>query len=241
MTLAYSQREKLLDFIKSKYVDYHDVRLLIAKDLEEDITKQMEVDETITFDVALDLTYSTYGVVGFSNVSEKYMKQIRKHFYKVMLELVKIELSSVKYWIYASLFFVTVYLVLMFLDLSPFIYAGVLLVLFIVGFIISFSKIHKHLKEQKKKESYYYFDEMLLSNNSILFPAIYLPIAVAMNLKWITDIPALSMAILALATTISFTGIYIIIFAVYKKRTNIINAYKLEYLSDKTRFDLNLI
>jgi hypothetical protein len=241
MTLTKNEREQLLEFIKLRYIDYHDIRLLIAKDLEDDITKQMKEEETLSFEDALEQAYKKYGVIGFSDASEKYMKKIRKHSFKFLLEVVKAELSTVKFWLYSSLFFIGTYTLLLFLDLNPYIYAGGFLVVLILGLIFSFSKLHKHIKEQKKKESFYYFDEVMLSNNSILFPAIYLPLASATNLWWVTNTPALSMAILALSTTISYTAIYLFIFSIYQKRQNIINTYRSNYLLEKTNYNLNLI
>ncbi|NEV95027.1 hypothetical protein G3567_12860 [Psychroflexus sp. YR1-1] len=93
MILSPPKKEQLLSFIKSHYVDYHDVRLLIAKDLEEDITTQMEEDETLSFDDALKRTYKTYGVIGFSDASEAYMNKINTYFYKkVLLKILRDEL-----------------------------------------------------------------------------------------------------------------------------------------------------
>ncbi|MBZ9652547.1 hypothetical protein [Psychroflexus montanilacus] len=53
MSLSENEKKQLLDFIRSHYVDYYDVSLLIAKDLEEDITSQMEPNEEILFEDAL--------------------------------------------------------------------------------------------------------------------------------------------------------------------------------------------
>ncbi|WP_019037856.1 hypothetical protein [Psychroflexus tropicus] len=240
MTLSQEEREQLFEFIKSKYVDYHDIRLLIAKDLEDNIVKQMEMDDSISFDDALNKTYGTYGVMGFSNVSEKYMKEMRKHFYKIVLRRVKSQISRLTFWIFFSLIFTANYLLLKFFEVNPFIFAGVLLIILLSGFIYLIP-LHKRIKELKEKNKHYYLDEMLLSNNSILFPAIYAPLALAVNLQFITSSLAFSNILLAFATTISIASIYLIIINIYQKRLSIINTYRMEYLYEKTNYNLNLI
>ena len=240
MTLSNDERKLLLEFIKSKYVDYYDIRLLIAKDLEENIVKQMEEDNDMTFDMALNNAYQSYGVVGFSNISDTYMKQIRKHFFKLVLKRVKLEISRLTFWIYVSLFFIATYLLLMFFEVNPFIFAGVLLVILLSGFLYMLTIFHKQIKALKEKDKYYYLDEMLLSNNSVLFPAIYAPLALSTNLHWSAIDLVVSKALLALATTISLAAIYLIVFNVYRRRASIIFTYEIEYLSEKTGFNHNL-
>lgn len=159
MTLCKSEKEQLLNFIKSHYVDYHDVRLFIARDLEEDITKQMNGDDSLSFEDALKQAYKKYGVIGFSDVSEEYMKKINTYFYKkVILKVVKNEASTLQFWLLAILSFLIIYSIITSLITMPFVLAGGFIVLIILGFIFYFRKLHNEVKELKKNDNYYYLD-----------------------------------------------------------------------------------
>ncbi|MBZ9629037.1 hypothetical protein LB450_13085 [Psychroflexus sp. CAK1W] len=242
MALSKDKKEQLLDFIKSHYVDYHDVRLLIAKDLEEDIAKQMDKDEDLSFEDALKQAYKKYGVIGFSDVSEDYMKKINTYFYKkVIFKVVKNEASSLRFWLLAILSFLIIYSIITSLITMPFVLAGGFLVLIILGFIFYFRKLHNEIKELKKNDNYYYLDQLLVSNNSILFPFTYLPLMMAPHIGRLTENENWSMAILAFFTTISFIAFYLIYFKLYKNRFQLLKEYKDNYLSEKLDHKLELI
>lgn len=242
MTLCKSEKEQLLNFIKSHYVDYHDVRLFIARDLEEDITKQMNGDDSLSFEDALKQAYKKYGVIGFSDVSEEYMKKINTYFYKiVILKVVKNEASTLQFWLLAILSFLIIYSIITSLITMPFVLAGGFIVLIILGFIFYFRKLHNEVKELKKNDNYYYLDQLLVSNNSILFPFTYLPLMMFPHIGRLAENENWSMAILAFFTVISFIAFYLIYFRLYKDRSEILKAYKENFLNNKLDYKFEVI
>lgn len=234
MSITQEERNQLLEFIKSHYVDFHDVRLLIARDKEEKIISLMEDDETLTFDEALQEAFKDYGVIGFSDVSEEYMKAINLYFYKkVFLTILKDELSTLKFWGLVSAFFLIVFTIITLLNTKPFILGGGFLLLIIAGFVFYFRKFYKQIKELRKSEKHYYLDDLLVSNNSAIFPFSYLPIIIAPNIGKLTENEVWSMSILSFSMTISFIVFYLIFFRLYKDRSEILEKYKKNYLSEK--------
>ncbi|SDG91124.1 hypothetical protein [Psychroflexus sediminis] len=242
MILSQIEKKQLLNFIKSHYVDYHDVRLLIARDLEEDISQQMKEDEELSFEEALEKAYKKYGVIGFSDASEEYMKKINTYFYKkVIFKVVKDEASTLRFWLLAVMSFLIIYSVITSLITMPFVLAGGFIVLIILGLIFYFRKLHKEIKELKKNDNYYYLDQLLISNNSILFPFTYIPFMLAPHIGGLTENEAFSMAILAFFTMISFIAYYLIYFRLYKDRSEILKAYKETFLKNKLDYKLEVI
>jgi hypothetical protein len=242
MTLSDNERKQLLSFIESHYVDHHDVRLLIARDLEGDIKIQMQEDEKISFEDALKQAYKKYGVIGFSDVSEEYMKKINTYFYKkVILKVVKNEASTPRFWLLALLSFLIIYSIITSLITMPFVFAGGFIVLIILGFIFYFRKLHNEIKELKKNDNYYYLDQLLVSNNSILFPFTYLPLMMSPHIARLAENENWSMFILAFFTVISFIAFYLIYFRLYKYRSEILKAYKEDFLNNKLDYKFEVI
>lgn len=234
MTLSETEKGQLLDFIKSHYVDYHDVRLLIARDLEDDIVKRMLEDEELTFEDAVKEAYKEYGVIGFSDASEDYMKRIDKYFYKkVILNILKDEASTPKFWLLLILSFAVIQTMLMSLIDSPFILAGGFLVLVIVALIVFFRKFHLEMKALKENNDFYYVHQLLASGNSIIFPISYMPLLIAPHVGRLAEDEFWSMAILSVFATISVIGFYLLYLRLYKERHSILENYKDDFLTKK--------
>ena len=242
MTLSREEREQLLDFIKSKYVDYHDVRLLIAKDLEKDITEQMKKDDSISFEEALEQAYKKYGVIGFSDTSEDYMKKIDKYFYKkIILKSVINEVSTLKFWLVFILSFIVIDIILMAFASSPFIMGGGFLVLFIVSMILFFRKFHREMKALKEEGNLYYIHHLLASGNSYLFQVSNMPLLIAPHVSRLGENEFWSMIIIAAFASVSVVGFYLMYFKIYKERYEILHDYKNNFLTEKLDINLNLI
>jgi hypothetical protein len=242
MTLSQTEKLRLLEFTKDHYVDFYDVRLLIAKDLEDDILQQMKEDKTLSFEEALQNAFEKYGVIGFSDVSEDYMKKINTYFYKkVILKVVKDEVSKPKFWFLATACFLIIYYAIMSLDSMPFVLAGGFIILIILGLIFYFRKLHKEIKGLKKRDHYYYLDQLLVSNNSILFSFTYMPLLVASHIGRLRETQGLSMAILAFFTMVSCIAFYFIYFRLYKNRSEILDEYKENFLNKKLELKFEIV
>jgi hypothetical protein len=153
---------------KDHYVNFNDIRLLIAKDLEDHILQQMKDDETLSFEEALQNAYKNYGVLGFSDVSDDYMKEIKTYFYKiVIMKVFRVEVSKPRFWILATACFLIIYSAMISHNSVPFVLAGGLIILIIFELIFYFRKLHKEIKGLKKRNNYYYLDQLLVSTNSI--------------------------------------------------------------------------
>jgi hypothetical protein len=177
--------------------------------MEAGILKRMNEDQTLSFEEAVHLEYKTYGVIGFSDVSEEYMKKINRYFtHKVVMKLLLKELKSAKFWAFTLFTFTLIYLAISTLYTLPLLLVGVYLVLIVVGIIFYFKKFHKKTKELKKQDKYYFFDHVLLTNNSMLFPISYIPLMMAPHIGQLVDSETLSFSILAFLSTITVLSFY---------------------------------
>jgi hypothetical protein len=242
MDLSQTEKLRLIEFTKDHYVDFNDVRLLIARDLENYILKQMKENEVLSFEEALQSAYKNYGVIGFSDASDDYIKEIKTYFYKQMiLKVVRDEASKPKFWFLATACFLIIYFVIISLEAIPFVLAGGFITLIIFGLIFYFRKLYKESKALKKRDHYYYLDQLLVSNNSILFSFTYMPLLLATNFNELIETQDLSMAILAFFTMVSFITFYLIYFRLYKDRSEILNDYKKNFLNKKLGLEFEVV
>jgi hypothetical protein len=202
----------------------------------------MKEDKTLSFEEALQNAFEKYGVIGFSDVSEDYMKKINTYFYKkVILKVVKDEVSKPKFWFLATACFLIIYYAIMSLDSMPFVLAGGFIILIILGLIFYFRKLHKEIKGLKKRDHYYYLDQLLVSSNSILFPFTYMPLVLAPHIGRLSETQSLSMAILAFFTMVSCIAFYFIYFRLYKNRSEILDEYKENFLNKKLELKFEIV
>ena len=242
MDLSQTEKLRLIEFTKNHNVNFNDIRLLIAKDLEDHILQQMKEDETLSFEEALQNAYKNYGVIGFSDVSDDYMKEIRTYFYKkVILKVIRDEVSKPRFWFLATACFLIIYSAIISLDFMPFVLAGGFIILIILGLIFYFRKLHKEIKGLKKRDHYYYLDQLLVSNNSILFPFTYMPLVLAPHIGRLSETQSLSMAILAFFTMVSCIAFYFIYFRLYKNRSEILDEYKENFLNKKLELKFEIV
>lgn len=205
MSLSENEKKQLLDFIRSYYVDYYDVSLLIAKDLEEDITSQMEPNEELLFEDALKQAYKKYGVIGFSDVSEDYMKKIDKYFRSnILFKLLKEEANTLSFWLLFILGFIFIYSTITSLSSSPVTLLCIFGVFILSALIFHISKLYRNLNQLKKTKQKYYLDHLLASNSSMLFPISYTPLYLLIHVKNLTDNGYWYVAVIAFFTTLSF-------------------------------------
>lgn len=234
MNFSEEEQQKLLEFIKSHYVDYHDIRLLIANDMQKAIAGKMEANKNLTFEEALEEAYKAYGVIGFSDASEKYMKEINTFFYKqVILKILKKLGSTFRFWLLVILSFLIIHTLLTALIDSVFILVSSFLVLAIIILVLYFRKFHKAIKALKAKHNFYYVDQLIGSNNSVVFPLSYIPLMIAPHVDRVTQDEFWSLAIISILATISVIGFYLIYFKVFKNRENIIENYKNDFLNQR--------
>ena len=66
ITLSKSQIDQLFDFTRKKYVQYDDVKFEIVDHLASDIENQMSEDSELSFESALNKTYSKFPITGFA-------------------------------------------------------------------------------------------------------------------------------------------------------------------------------
>jgi hypothetical protein len=242
MNLSQTEKLKLIEFTKNHNVNFNDIRLLIAKDLEDHILQQMKEDETLSFEEALQNAYKNYGVIGFSDVSDDYMKEIKTYFYKkVIWKVIRDEVSKPRFWFLATACFLIIYSAIISLDFMPFVLAGGFIILILLGLIFYFRKLHKEIKGLKKRDHYYYLDQLLVSNNSILFSFTYMPLLVASHIGRLRETQGLSMVILAFLTMVSFIAFYFIYFRLYKDRSKILNDYKENFLNKKLNLKFEFV
>lgn len=242
MALSKNEKEQLLIFIKSHYVDYHDVRLLIARDLEEDMTQLMKEDENLSFSDALDQAYKKYGVIGFSDVSEEYIKKIDHYFRKeVLMKIVINETSKIKFWFLVIFSYFLIFLIIAYLKSFPLMLGIGFLIVVISGLTFYFRKTHKKIKALKQRDKFLYFDEIVVSNFSLIFPLTYTPLLIAPHLGILIENADFSIAIIAFLAMISFISPYLIYYRLYKNRSQFLQDYQDNYLSEKINFKLDLI
>ena len=77
-----NQIEQLFEFVKSKYVRYIDVQYELVDHLATDIASEMNSDNSLSFDKALQKVYSKFPISGFSNYVSESEKAIGKFWRK---------------------------------------------------------------------------------------------------------------------------------------------------------------
>jgi len=241
MVLSQNEQEELLEFIKSKYVDYQDIRILIAKDMEVSIKKLMKDENPPTFKKAVEITYKNYGVLGFSDVTETYMKEINSYYLKkVVSRLLITELKTLNFWALSILIFSLFFFSIKTLSSMPLVLAGAYLTFIIVGLILYAKKIRRITQKLQKQNKYFYFDYILQTNNSMLFPISYTPLLLAPNLGRLVSSEVWHTLILAFLVTLSVLAFYFIIFKIHKNRNKLLKTYEEEFLNAQTYLCLKL-
>lgn len=242
MSLSKNEKKQLLDFIRSHYVDYYDVSLLIARDLEEDITSQMEPNEELLFEDAPKQAYKKYGVIGFSDVSVDYMKKIDKYFRSnILFKLLKEEANTLSFWLLFIISFIIIYSTITSLNSSPVTLLCIFGVFILSALIFHISKLYRNLNQLKKTKQKYYLDHLLAYNSSMLFPISYTPLYLLIHVKNLTDNGYWYVAVIAFFTTLSFLAFYLIYFKLYKERLKLLQVYKENYLSEKLDYKHEVI
>lgn len=77
-----NQISQLFDFVRSKYVRYIDVQYELVDHLASDIESEMQLDNELTFDKALQKVYAKFPISGFSNYVTESEKAMTKFWRK---------------------------------------------------------------------------------------------------------------------------------------------------------------
>ncbi|WP_233266274.1 hypothetical protein [Myroides fluvii] len=76
-------------FIRKHYVEYYDVELELVDHLANDIERQWQQDQQLSFAIALDRAFKKFGVFGFMDVVEQKINRLSSAYYKESFRLLK--------------------------------------------------------------------------------------------------------------------------------------------------------
>lgn len=100
--LSQEQIGQLFNFTKKKFVHFYDLQLELVDHLASSIEEEMDADNSISFEHALQKVYNRFGIFGFAKVVQersdalvKYNKRIWRHEVKNFFTLPKIILTLV--------------------------------------------------------------------------------------------------------------------------------------------------
>lgn len=88
--LTNQQIQTLYAFTQKKYVPYYDLQCELVDHLACEIEAQWELDTTVSFEQALDNTYKSFGIFGFTELVEKQQSKLHQHYLNIIFrEVIK--------------------------------------------------------------------------------------------------------------------------------------------------------
>lgn len=82
--ISEQQIETLYDFTRKHYVEYFDLQTELVDHLAHGIEAQWAVNDSISFDDALNVEFKKFGVFGFTQMVEKRQQAMNKRYNKIM-------------------------------------------------------------------------------------------------------------------------------------------------------------
>ncbi|WP_322969050.1 hypothetical protein [Faecalibacter sp. LW9] len=95
--LTEKEIQKLFDFTKKHYVEYYDLQLELVDHLACGIEEQWNIDNSITFDDALNMEFKKFGVFGFSDIVDQRKLELQKKYKKVINNAIVDHLKKKEY------------------------------------------------------------------------------------------------------------------------------------------------
>ncbi|MFT5627365.1 MAG: hypothetical protein ACJA1H_001807 [Glaciecola sp.] len=186
MTISQDQIQALYAFVQKHYVEWHDVQTELVDHLANGIELQWQNDPTLTFDNALKLEFSKFGVMGFSEVIEEKTRALDRYYRKLVWTHVKDYFKLPK--IIISFFLVYVlYFTLSSLENKLIITLPIAIVLVIIHFYHLY-KSSKNIKlRQIETNKKWLFESSFLQLGGLIHflnIGIYVPLIFNTNTQW---------------------------------------------------------
>jgi len=89
MKISQNQIQELYTFTQKHFVEWYDVQTELVDHLANGIELQWQNDPNLTFEEALKLEFSKFGIMGFSEVVEEKTKALDKYYRKLVWKHVK--------------------------------------------------------------------------------------------------------------------------------------------------------
>lgn len=105
--LSNEQIDQLYDFCRKKSVTYYDVQVELVDHLANAIEEKMAAQPALTFDVALQQVYKTFGTMGFGPVVREKEKAVRRSNTRLFWRIFREQLSWPKILVVLSVFSAT--------------------------------------------------------------------------------------------------------------------------------------
>ena len=80
MQLTDEQIQQLFNFTEKHYVKYYDIQIELVDHLASRIEEEMEQNQNLPFDSALEKVYKGFGYNGFAEIVQQKEKEMRKHY-----------------------------------------------------------------------------------------------------------------------------------------------------------------
>ncbi len=78
LKLSEKEIKKLFEFTEKKFVHWYDLQIEIVDHLASSIETEMQAATNLTFEIALDKVYKSFGLFGFARIVQERQKQLAK-------------------------------------------------------------------------------------------------------------------------------------------------------------------
>lgn len=102
--VSQGQIEELHRFVKSRYVEFYDVKLELVDHLANGIEEQWKLDSMVSFEDALQREYKKFGIFGFVGMVEKKQAELHNYYYKITFQALKDFFSIPKIVVTSAIF-----------------------------------------------------------------------------------------------------------------------------------------
>jgi len=164
--LTDKQKQQLYAFTQNHYVDWYDVQTELVNHLANGIEKQWQEQPNLSFEEAVQIEFSKFGVLGFSEVVEQRTKTLDKHYRTLIWQHIKTYFKLPR--ILLTLAIIYFYFTALSLLNNPYVLVLFTFLVFVVvtlWFLKKTLKRIKHLEKRTKKK--WLFDRTILQIGSI--------------------------------------------------------------------------
>ncbi len=149
MTLTPEQMEILYSFTKKKFVPWYDLQVELVDHLAERIAEEMQKDQTLDFNRALNRVYAGFGIYGFAEIVRERLSLLQKEANRQMWLEVKNQFNFKNLLRSVAIFAVIIFSALH-IDLIFVASASIILLFTDLVFFRKFHSFRMHLRNKKK-------------------------------------------------------------------------------------------
>lgn len=210
--------ERLYDFTRKHYVEYHDVQTELVDHLASGMDTNWEKKPELSFEENLQREFKNFGVFGFSEVVEKKSRALEKRYFRLVWKEMKQQLGNPR--VLASFLVTFAGILLMLKYVPPILLASIVFLGYGLLLYLMYTS-SREWKRKKKKGEKIYLLEVFILNTGGYFSLSYIPFQLfyfsdlSWSEQWVHLAAALVFSILAFL-------LYICIYVFPRKRDQIL-------------------